>query len=70
MLGEKMARNAVMATWSGMWLANIVLLPIAIFLVVKAMNDSNLFNQEFYFRSYKRFKNYIQSKRNKHEISA
>jgi lipopolysaccharide export system permease protein len=70
MLGEKMARNDVMATWSGMWLANLVLLPIAIFLVVKAMNDSNLFNQEFYYRSYKRIKQYIQRKRNKHEISA
>lgn len=70
MLGEKMARNAVMATWSGMWLANLVLLPIAIFLVVKAMNDSNLFNQEFYYRSYKRIKQYIRNKRNKHEISA
>jgi len=70
MLGEKMARSDVMATWSGMWLANLVLLPIAIFLVVKAMNDSNLFNKEFYYRSYKRIKQYIQRKRNKHEISA
>lgn len=69
MLGEKMARKDVMASWSGMWLANIVLLPIAAFLVYKAMNDSQLFNKEFYFRSYKRIKQYIQKRRNKHEIS-
>ncbi|WP_333864567.1 LptF/LptG family permease [Chitinophaga sp.] len=56
MTGEKMARREVMASWSGMWLANIVLLPIAAFLVYKAMNDSQLFNKEFYFRFYQKMK--------------
>lgn len=69
MLGEKMARKDVMASWSGMWLANLVLLPIAGFLVYKAMNDSQLFNKEFYFRSYQKIRKYIQKRRNKHEIS-
>ncbi|RPD38649.1 LptF/LptG family permease [Chitinophaga barathri] len=69
MLGEKMARKDVMASWSGMWLANIALLPIAAFLVYKAMNDSNLFNKEAYFRAFNTVKKYIQKRRSQHEIS-
>ncbi|MGX5818683.1 LptF/LptG family permease [Chitinophaga lutea] len=69
MLGEKMARKDVMASWSGMWLANIVLLPIAAFLVFKAMNDSQLFNKEFYYRSYQKIKQYIRKRRSQHEVS-
>ncbi len=69
MLGEKMARKDVMTSWSGMWLANLVLIPIAGFLVYKAMNDSQLFNKEFYYRSYQKFKKYIQKRHTKHEIS-
>lgn len=69
MTGEKMARKDVMASWSGMWLANIVLLPIAGFLVYKAMNDSNLFNKEAYFRAYQTFKkNVLRRGRNVHEV--
>ncbi len=70
MLGEKMARKDVMASWSGMWLANAVLLPIAGFLVYKAMNDSQLFNKEFYFRAWQNARKYIRKRRTKHEISA
>lgn len=69
MVGEKMARKDVMTSWSGMWLANIVLLPIAAFLVYKAMNDSQLFNKEAYFRAYQRIRKFIQQRRrNKHAV--
>ncbi|MCW3461846.1 LptF/LptG family permease [Chitinophaga nivalis] len=60
MIGEKMARSGVMMTWSGMWLSNIVLLPIAAFLIYKAMNDSQLFNKEYYFRSIQKMKKFLQ----------
>jgi lipopolysaccharide export system permease protein len=60
MIGEKMARSGVMFTWSGMWLSNMVLLPIAGFLIVKAMNDSQLFNKEFYFRSIQKIRKLLQ----------
>jgi lipopolysaccharide export system permease protein len=60
MVGEKMARKDVMATWSGMWLSNIVLMPIAIFLIVKALNDSQLFNKEFYVRIFNRVKKFFK----------
>lgn len=62
MVGEKMARKDVMATWSGMWLSNIVLIPIAMFLIYKALNDSNLFNKEFYFRSFSNIKKLFTKK--------
>ncbi|NLR82631.1 LptF/LptG family permease [Chitinophaga eiseniae] len=59
MIGEKMARSGVMYTWSGMWLSNLVLLPIAGFLIVKAMNDSQLFNKEYYFRVIQNMKKFL-----------
>lgn len=59
MIGEKMARSGVMFTWSGMWLSNFVLLPIAGFLIVKAMNDSQLFNKEYYFRVIQKVKKFL-----------
>lgn len=63
MTGEKMARKDVMTTWSGMWLSNIVLLPIAAFLIVKAMNDSQLFNKDFYIRAYNRIKKFFTERK-------
>jgi lipopolysaccharide export system permease protein len=52
-IGERLARNEVMTPWSGMWMATIVLTPVAGFLIYKALNDSQLFNKEFYFRMFK-----------------
>jgi lipopolysaccharide export system permease protein len=39
-----------------MWLAIIVLAPVGIFLTYKAMNDSQLFNKDFYIRQMKKLK--------------
>jgi lipopolysaccharide export system permease protein len=50
MFGEIFVRQGVMDPLGGIWLASYVLLPVGIFLVYKAMNDSQLFNNEFYFR--------------------
>lgn len=52
-IGERLARNDVMTPGGGMWMATIILTPIAGFLIYKALNDSQLFNQEFYFRLFK-----------------
>jgi lipopolysaccharide export system permease protein len=38
----------------GMWLSTAVLVPVGIFLTVKALQDSQVFNKEFYFRSWKK----------------
>lgn len=52
--GEKLVKENILQPVAGMWLASAVLLPIGIFLIVKAMRDSQLFNNEFYFRLYKK----------------
>lgn len=43
-VGEKSALKGVIQIWSGMWLSTLILLPIGVFLTVKAKNDSQLFN--------------------------
>ncbi|SFE33431.1 lipopolysaccharide export system permease protein [Chitinophaga sp. CF118] len=68
MVGEKMARKDVMATWSGMWLSNIVLIPIAVFLIVKALNDSQLFNKDYYNKFFRLVKQFVQNLREKKSI--
>lgn len=48
--GEKLAKEMEMSAFSGMWLSTFVLVPVGVFLIYKAMHDSNLFNKEFYTR--------------------
>jgi lipopolysaccharide export system permease protein len=36
-----------------MWFSTFVLVPIGLFLIYKAMRDSQLLNKEFYFRFWK-----------------
>ncbi|MEP7277852.1 MAG: LptF/LptG family permease [Bacteroidota bacterium] len=52
--GEKFVKQDVLEPLTGMWLATFILLPVGIFLVFKAMRDSQLFNQEFYYRFFRR----------------
>src|SRR6185295_14782697 len=53
--GKKFVKEDVMLPLYGMWLSTIVLLPVGIFLVYKAMHDSQLFNKEFYHRILRLF---------------
>ena len=48
--GEKFAKEGALTPFAGMWLSTFGLVPIGIFLTVKAMRDSQLFNKEFYYR--------------------
>jgi lipopolysaccharide export system permease protein len=63
--GEKFAKGEVMSPFMGMWLSVLAMLPIGFFLTYKAMQDSQLFNQEFYYRTYKRVRILIQTFRNR-----
>ena len=54
--GSKFVKEGVLTPFAGMWMATYVLLPIGIFLTYKALHDSQLFNREFYFRTWKRMK--------------
>jgi lipopolysaccharide export system permease protein len=59
--GEKLVKQAVMTPFAGMWLSTAVLIPIGIFLTYKAMRDSQLFNQEYYYRSLLRLKTFLST---------
>ena len=48
--GKKFVSQAVLSPIAGMWMATYVLTPVGLFLTYKALNDSQLFNKEFYFR--------------------
>jgi lipopolysaccharide export system permease protein len=65
MFGEKFVRQEFMTPFWGIWLSCLVLLPVGFFLVYKAMNDSQLFNNEFYFRLFRK----IRSRRKKDTFS-
>jgi lipopolysaccharide export system permease protein len=54
--GKKFVKEDVLPPAIGMWLATFILLPVGLFLVYKAMHDSQLFNKEFYFRLIRKFK--------------
>ena len=61
--GEKLVKSGVLHPIVGTWLPVIALTPVALFLIVKARKDSQLFNKEFYFRVFKDIKN-IRAKKN------
>jgi lipopolysaccharide export system permease protein len=62
-LGEKLAKEGVITPFGGMWLASMLLLPVGIFLTYKALNDSQLMNKEFYYRTYTRIKKWWNIKK-------
>ncbi len=49
-IGEKIAKQGVTSPLEGMWLSSEVLLPIGIFLLVKAQSDAELFSKENFYR--------------------
>jgi lipopolysaccharide export system permease protein len=57
--GEKFVKSGVMPPYEGMWLSTAVLIPIGFFLTYKAMRDSQLFNQEYYYRSLKKLRTFL-----------
>lgn len=46
--GYKMARDAKLDVWEGMWLSSAVLFPLGLFFTYKAVNDSAVFNIDAY----------------------
>ena len=68
--GEKFVKSDEMSPFAGMWLSTGVLIPIGLFLTYKAMRDSQLFNQEFYYRSLSKIKGLIAARRKKHLVQS
>jgi lipopolysaccharide export system permease protein len=59
--GEKFAKEEVTSVFTGMWLSTLVLIPVGFFLTYKAMGDSQLFNQEAYYRLFKKLRTFISN---------
>lgn len=66
--GEKMARDGIRSAFYGMWLSSFILLPIAIYLIYKSTNDSNLFNVDWYRIQFSKLKAKIGINRSKKNI--
>lgn len=56
--GEKAAKAGALAPVMGMWLSFIILIPVGLFLTYKAMKDSQLFSNEFYYRIMRKFRRF------------
>jgi lipopolysaccharide export system permease protein len=53
-IGEKYAAEGALPVWQGMWISSAVLLPIGIFLTIKATNDASLFDIEAWEKFFKK----------------
>lgn len=54
-IGEKYAAEGKLPVWQGMWISSAVLLPIGVFLTIKATNDASLFDVEAWEKFFRKF---------------
>lgn len=54
--GEKLVKSGSLPAWAGMWMSTWLLLPVAVWLVITARNDSQILNKELYLRAWRRIK--------------
>lgn len=59
MTGEKFAEETVIESWWGMWISAVILLPVGIFLTLKATTDSPLLQSNTYVKFIKRIRNQL-----------
>ena len=57
--GEKSAKEGAMTPFVGMWLSTFVLVPVGFFITYKAMKDSQILNKEFYYRTFKTIREFL-----------
>ncbi len=53
-IGEKIGKEGIVPLWAGMWLSSFVLLPVGIYITIKASADSATLSLEAYQRFFKR----------------
>lgn len=59
-LGEKAVKQLTLDPWTGMWLSSLVLLPFAVWLMLKANYDSRLFRLETYTEALKKVTRHLR----------
>ena len=57
--GEKAAKEGTWDSLMGMWISTFVLTPVAIYLLIKATNDSSLLDTDWYYGKYKQLEERI-----------
>lgn len=57
--GEKMAKEGTWSSTMGMWISTFVLTPVAIYLLIKATNDSSLLDTDWYHDKFRLLKQKI-----------
>lgn len=60
--GEKLAKSNSIAPWMGMWMATLMLLPIAFFLINKAKKDAQILNKDWYVNLVKKINKFFSKK--------
>lgn len=61
--GEKSAKAGAIAIPAGMWIASAILLPVGVFLTIKATTDSPLMDSEAYSKTIGKLINLIKKKK-------
>jgi lipopolysaccharide export system permease protein len=54
--GEKLVKAGSAIPWVGMWMSTAILLPLAIWLIKSARNDSQILTKEWYVRTWRKIK--------------
>lgn len=54
--GEKLVKAGSAIPWVGMWMSTAILLPLAIWLIKSARNDSQILTKEWYVRIWRKIK--------------
>ncbi|NDC42229.1 MAG: LptF/LptG family permease [Chitinophagia bacterium] len=60
--GEKLVKSGTLPPWGGMWMATLIMAPIAVWLIITARNDSRLFSKETYQRIFRIILQYLPNK--------
>ena len=47
-IGKKLAENNILTVFAGMWLSTFILLPMGLFLTLKAAKDSKIYSVDYY----------------------
>ncbi|MFN0274531.1 MAG: LptF/LptG family permease [Chitinophagales bacterium] len=58
--GERMADQAVITVFNGMWLAIMIIFPFSIYLTIKAKNDAPVVSTDWYIQKFKQIKSFFK----------
>lgn len=60
MIGQKWTREGIVEGYIGMWIGNVAMLPVGLFFLRQAKNDSRIFESDFYFIFFDKIKKIVK----------